>query len=169
MNWVTKKIKIKKENFRVGTQDPLYKRQRQQSRSLYWIQFMPQWFLRFSEIPEFTKFNDNSALFRENPILYFIRCLFHQHENVIRGIDSYLRKKWSKLTFFSTDASELCDRVFPCSPRISCTRSTGYTVQFVSLSTEWGSNCSNTVISKIIYVFIVCNSHIRWIYLYTIV
>ena len=72
-----KKIKIKKEDSRVGTQDLLCKRQRlyhsatshkQQSRSLCWTQFMPQWFLRFSEFPEFTEFNESFAPFRENSI-----------------------------------------------------------------------------------------------------
>ena len=29
---------------------------------------MPQWFLRFSEFPKFTEFNESSAPFRENSI-----------------------------------------------------------------------------------------------------
>ena len=30
---------------------------------------MPQWFLRFSEFPQFTEFNESSAPFRENSIV----------------------------------------------------------------------------------------------------
>ena len=30
---------------------------------------MPQWFLRFSEFPEFTEFNESPAPFRENSIV----------------------------------------------------------------------------------------------------
>ena len=41
-------------------------RQKQQNRSLYWTQFMFQWFLTFTEIAEFTEFNESSASFREN-------------------------------------------------------------------------------------------------------
>ena len=44
---------------------------RQQSRALYWTQFMPQWFLRF---PEFTEFSESFAPFRENSyVLPFFR------------------------------------------------------------------------------------------------
>ena len=43
--------------------------QRQHSRSLYWTQFMLQWFLRFPEFAEFTEFNESSAPFRENSIV----------------------------------------------------------------------------------------------------
>ena len=72
-----KKLKIKKEEYRVGTQDLLCKRQR-----IYHSATEPQAteqililnpihasvILRFSEFPKFTEFSESSAPFRENSI-----------------------------------------------------------------------------------------------------
>ena len=75
VQWIQwQKIKNQKEDFRIGTQDLLCKRQRwyqcptETHVTVYWTQFMPHWFLRF---PEFTEFNESSAPFRENPNLIF--------------------------------------------------------------------------------------------------
>ena len=54
----------------------------QHSRSLYWTQFMPQWFLRFSEFPEFT---ESSAPFRENS-----NEIIEFDERIMEKLDYYL-------------------------------------------------------------------------------
>ena len=43
---------------------------------------MSQWFLGFSEFPEFSEFNESSALFRENSIVS-IRVMWNQEIHTI--------------------------------------------------------------------------------------
>ena len=51
---------------------------------------MPQWYLRFSEFPEFTEFNESSAPFKENPIIRGFRKL---DELCNTGIRVYMKTK----------------------------------------------------------------------------
>ena len=49
---------------------------------------MPQWFLRFSEFPEFREFNESSAPVRENPNVYkgYLFAIIASNEQYLHNI-----------------------------------------------------------------------------------
>ena len=73
---------------RPGCNHHTSKTQVREAGTLNWLQFMLQWFIRFSEFAEFTEFNESSAPFRENPIEENVRdvlsCCFEPRMSCFR-------------------------------------------------------------------------------------
>ena len=111
---VTKKFKIKRKiaglepriscvRDRDSTTQP--QSHRQQSRSLYGTQFMPQWFLRFSE------FTESSGPFRENSIVRYHSTLlcYKTSKHVIMHTETQKNEGGNKFLPFPIQS----DFVFP--------------------------------------------------------